>query len=111
MRELFRNHDTTEFMIVTIPTMMAVNESQRLLTALREEGVPCGHVVVNQLLTEDRTNKEAFLSMKSKDQRKAMQQLEEDPALRDLEVVEAKLFDLDVRGVGALGYFGDQVWK
>jgi hypothetical protein len=29
-RQLFRNRDTTEFVIVTIPTVMAVAESGRL---------------------------------------------------------------------------------
>ena len=30
---------------------------------------------------------------------------------RDLQVMEAPLFDLEIRGVPALQYFGEQVWR
>lgn len=40
VRELFRDKTQTEFVIATIPTVMAVNESRRLLEELRLEGVP-----------------------------------------------------------------------
>lgn len=40
MRDLFRDSTQTEFVIATIPTVMAVNESMRLLQELRLEGVP-----------------------------------------------------------------------
>ena len=29
---------------------------------------------------------------------------------RELDIIEAPLFDLEVRGVPALQYFGDKVW-
>ena len=47
-RNLFRNAETTEFVIVTIPTVMAVAESARLAKALRTEGVPVNTIVINQ---------------------------------------------------------------
>ncbi len=48
-RQLFRNKDTTEFVIVTIPTVMAAAESGRLAVALRAEGVPVNTIVINQV--------------------------------------------------------------
>jgi anion-transporting ArsA/GET3 family ATPase len=39
----------TEFIIATIPTYLGVNESGRLLQALRKEGIPCKRIVVNQV--------------------------------------------------------------
>ncbi len=48
-RQLFRNKDTTEFVIVTIPTVMAAAESGRLAVALRTEGVPVNTIVINQV--------------------------------------------------------------
>ena len=33
------------------------------------------------------------------------------PACRELDVMEAPLFDLEVRGVPALQYFGSRVWN
>ena len=47
-KALFRNEKTTEFVIVTIPTIMAASESARLAKALRVEGVPVKTLVINQ---------------------------------------------------------------
>ena len=41
---------------------MAADESARLIRALRKESIPCRRIVINQVLTSDRT--EAFLRMK-----------------------------------------------
>ncbi len=50
MKDLFRNAATTEFVIVTIPTVLAITESGRLASSLKAEGVPVRRLVVNQLL-------------------------------------------------------------
>ena len=49
VRDLFRNEGTTEFVIATIPTMLGVNESARLLQSLRKESIPCSRIIVNQV--------------------------------------------------------------
>lgn len=48
VRDLFRNEGQTEFVIATIPTMLGINESARLIRALRKERIPCSKIVVNQ---------------------------------------------------------------
>ena len=48
VRDLFRNEGQTEFVIATIPTMLGINESARLIKALRKERIPCTKIVVNQ---------------------------------------------------------------
>ena len=50
VKDLFRNEDTTEFVIVTIPTVLGISESGRLLAELRKEGVPARRLVVNQII-------------------------------------------------------------
>lgn len=50
VKDLFRNEKTTEFVIVTIPTVLSISESGRLLHSLRAEKVPVARLVVNQLL-------------------------------------------------------------
>ena len=52
VRDLFRDEKTTEFVIVTIPTVLAISESQRLLASLRAERVPVRRLVVNQLMRQ-----------------------------------------------------------
>ena len=48
-RALFRNPETTEFVIVTIPTVMAAAESARLAQALCTEQVPVQSILINQV--------------------------------------------------------------
>lgn len=108
-RDVFRNPKTTQFIIVTIPTAMAAAESVRLARALRKEGVPLHTIVLNQVLNPDVT--EVFLKTRRRDQQRALERLYADPQLRSLQVIEAPLFDLEVRGIPALQYFGQQVWK
>lgn len=50
VKDLFRNEDTTEFVIVTIPTVLGISESGRLLAELRKESVPARRLVVNQII-------------------------------------------------------------
>ncbi|XP_020590314.1 ATPase GET3 isoform X2 [Phalaenopsis equestris] len=65
VRELFRDTDSTEFVIVTIPT----------------------------------------------DQKRALEMIESDPELRDLKFIQAPLVDVEIRGVPALRFLGEIVWK
>ncbi|KAG6765202.1 hypothetical protein POTOM_029226 [Populus tomentosa] len=67
VRELFRDTDATEFVIVTIPTVMAISESSRLRTSLKKENVPVKRLVVNQILPPSTTDCK-FCAMKRKRQ-------------------------------------------
>ena len=107
-KNLFRDEEATQFVIVTIPTLMAASESVRLAKALRKERVPVETIVVNQVIREDTT--ESFLTTRRKDQQRAIEKLKSDPELGKLQLIEAPLFDLEVRGVPALQYFGQKVW-
>ena len=52
-----------------------------------------------------------FCSVKEKDQTRALQMCEEDAGLNSLNRTDAPLFDMEIRGVPALKFFGDQVWR
>ena len=158
VKDLFRNEKTTEFVIVTIPTVLGMSESARLLGELRKESVPVSRVVINQIVqvsgegfkervaelkakesvlteaidglndagiastaleemlaaqrdvTKDAQAAVTFCTVKAKDQRRAMEMLDEDPGLRTLQRIEAPLFDMEIRGVPALQFMGGQVW-
>lgn len=49
VRDLFRDKEANEFIIATIPTVLAVKESARLLQVLRKEDIPCKRIIVNQV--------------------------------------------------------------
>jgi hypothetical protein len=48
-RALFHDASRSQFIIVTIPTLMAAAESARLAGSLRSEGIPLETLVVNQV--------------------------------------------------------------
>jgi hypothetical protein len=54
---------------------------------------------------------EKFLKARIADQQRALASLKADPGLGGLQLIEGPLFDLEVRGVPALQYFGSKVWK
>lgn len=66
LEDLFSNPDQTEFLIVTVPTELAVRESVRLLNDLTFEApempIKVRNVVANQILKEDGSDTEMFLS-------------------------------------------------
>ncbi|KAF3433962.1 hypothetical protein FNV43_RR25065 [Rhamnella rubrinervis] len=110
VRELFRDTDATEFVIVTIPTVMAVCESSRLSASLKKENVPVKRLIVNQILPPS-TSDCKFCAMKRKDQMRALDMIQSDPELSNLTLIQAPLVDVEIRGVPALRFLGDIIWK
>ncbi|PWA63355.1 Anion-transporting ATPase-like domain-containing protein [Artemisia annua] len=110
VRDLFRDSETTEFVIVTIPTVMAVKESSRLHASLKKESVPVQRLIVNQILPPSATDCK-FCSMRRKDQLRALDMIRNDPELGSLVLTEAPLVDVEIRGIPALQFMGDIIWK
>ncbi|CAJ1976738.1 unnamed protein product [Sphenostylis stenocarpa] len=110
VRNLFRDTDSTEFVIVTIPTVMAVSESSRLSASLKKENVPVNRLVVNQILPPSPSDCK-FCAMKRKDQMRALDLIQNDPELSSLLMIQAPLVDVEIRGVPALKFLGDIIWK
>ncbi|KAJ9540479.1 hypothetical protein OSB04_026985 [Centaurea solstitialis] len=110
VRDLFHDSEAMEFVIVTIPTVMAVRESSRLHASLKKENVPVHRVIVNQVLPPSATDCK-FCSIRRKDQMRALDMIRKDPELAGLVVTEAPLFDVEIRGIPALQFMGEMVWK
>ncbi|XP_073031515.1 ATPase GET3B-like [Primulina eburnea] len=110
VRELFRDTNSTEFVIVTIPTVMAISESSRLCASLKKESVPVKRLVVNQILPPSASDCK-FCAMKRKDQARALSVIQNDPELSSLKLIQAPLVDVEIRGVPALQFLGEAVWK
>lgn len=45
------------------------------------------------------------------DQKRAMDMVSQDANLQDLRIIQSPLFDLEIRGVPALKFMGDLVWR
>lgn len=68
-----------------------------------------GEAVAGQVISEGMG--EAYLRLKLKDQHNAIAMIEADPELKDLKRSVGPFLDLEVRGLPALRYFGDIVWR
>ncbi|KAL3523482.1 hypothetical protein ACH5RR_016316 [Cinchona calisaya] len=110
VRELFRDTSSTEFVIVTIPTVMAISESSRLCASLKKESVPVQRLIVNQVIPPSASDCK-FCAMKRKDQMRSLDMIQTDSELSSLVVIQAPLVDVEIRGVPALQFLGDIVWK
>lgn len=113
VRGLLRDPQQMEFVVATIPTALSIHESARLLGALREMGVPCRTLVVNQVLRSARSgtgSPDAYLRARLKDQARSIELLEGSPTLHTLRAIQAPYLDLEVRGVPGLVYFGSTVF-
>ncbi|KAK8510161.1 hypothetical protein V6N13_103756 [Hibiscus sabdariffa] len=83
VRDLFRDTDSTEFVIVTTPTVMAISESSRLHASLKKENVPVRRLIVNQILPPSASDCK-FCAVKRKDQMRALDMIQNDPELSSL---------------------------
>ncbi|CAN6840812.1 unnamed protein product [Brassica oleracea] len=110
VRNVFRDVDTTEFVIVTIPTVMAINESSRLHASLIKENVPVQRLIVNQLLPDSQSDCK-FCSVRRKEQTRVLGLIKKDTELSGLKLIQSPLLDAEIRGVPALKFMGDLIWK
>ncbi|RLM73185.1 hypothetical protein C2845_PM15G10710 [Panicum miliaceum] len=110
VHELLVDPRSTEFIIVTIPTMMAVSESSRFHSSLKKYGAHTRRLVVNQVLPPSASDCR-FCAAKRREQARAFGAIREDPELGGLKLIQAPLLDVEVKGVPALRFLSDSVWK
>ena len=108
LEDLFANADQTEFLIVTVPTELAVRESVRLLNDLTFEApdmpIKVRNVVANQVLSDGGDDVEAFLSRVESGQADSIQDLKSaiTTMVEKPEITEVNYLDTEPRGVYGL---------
>lgn len=98
VRALLRDPNQTEFIVATIPTMMSVAESERLVKDLNREKIPCRHVFVN--MVQPPNEQCNFCKARRREHETNYKYIER--VFRGLEVVPVKYFEREVRGAPAL---------
>ncbi|KAL2557460.1 P-loop containing nucleoside triphosphate hydrolase superfamily protein [Forsythia ovata] len=88
VRDLFHDSETTEFVIVTIPTVIA--------------NLLC--FIIFKFSGVESVSDCKFCSMKRKDQMRALEMIKKDSELATLTVIQSPLFDVEIRGVPALSF-------
>lgn len=108
LQALLHDEGMTEFCIVTIPTGLAIAESERLLIALEAEGIAVRRAVLNRLINEEQAaqGEGGYLTRLSKGQLECRTELADLATRCDVTITEVPLFDMEVRappGLRAMG--------
>ena len=109
LEALLHDPEQSEFVIVTIPTALAMVESERLAEALSEEGVMCERGVVNRLISEGA--EAAYLDRLSKGQQVCLGEMEDLASRCDVHLTEVPLFDTELRAVYGLRAMGSVLFS
>ena len=111
LEDLFSNAEQTEFLIVTVPTELAVRESVRLMNDLTFESpdmpIKVRNVVMNQVLNSDGDDIASFLNRVAARQRSSLQDLTVaaatlGDAATPIEITKVPYLDTEPRGVFGL---------
>ena len=111
LEDLLGNAALTEFLIVTVPTELAIRESMRLLNDLTFDEMPIKvrNVVVNQVLDHQETAG-AFLSHVAHRQQASITDLEQFSAGR-LSLTRVPYLDTEPRGIYGLKALGMELFS
>lgn len=100
LRELVADDSRTQFAIVTVPTGLAMAESERLAKSLKKDGVAVNNLIINQVVPEGEGT--AFVNRVVSEQVVCLKQVAEICKQWGLVTVRAPFFDTEVRGVYGL---------
>lgn len=105
LQDLFTDSTRTSFAVVTIPTILALEESKRLLKQLEEQDIRVGIVIVNRILDPERVQDGTQRLLET--QRVAMEGLEALAKKEKMDVKRVPYLDREVRGIYGLQYLSN----
>jgi arsenite-transporting ATPase len=105
LQALLKDPKTTEFVIVSIPTYLSLTESERLLGALRDQGIAVRRGVVNRMLSASDAEG-TYLAQLSKGQAACLRELRELAERAAVDVTEVPYFDTECRAIYGLRALG-----
>lgn len=97
IRETLTNEKETDFVAVTIPEALGVEELARLLGTLKKLGIPCRHILVNKVIPPSDCG---FCNIGRTEQLKYIEGLRRD--YPDKAVAEVPQFPHDLKGISDL---------
>jgi len=117
LEDIFSNAEQTEFLIVTVPTELAVRESVRLLNELTFEApdmpIKVRNVVANQVLRDDGSDVSLFLNKVSLGQQNSISDLRNaaKQSGTSIEITQVPYLDTEPRGVFGLKVLSAELLK
>ena len=110
MKALLKDHKQTQFVIVTIPTVLAVAESKRLVTELQTENVKVSTIICNQVLNDELAS--SYLQTRRNGQEKCIKDINAAASIASkisgsnpIEITEVPQVDTEVTGIYGLRFF------
>lgn len=117
LEDLFADPDSTEFLIVTVPTELAVRESTRLLNDLTFEDpdmpIKVRNVVANQVLQDDGSDAQTYLSHVQQGQKSSINELTSTAASMENPptITSVPYLDTEPRGVFGLNILAEELMR
>ena len=94
VRDLFQNNERTEFIVVTIPTVMAISESKDLVEELKSTNILVNNIIVNQVIQKSENCN--FCNRRFNSQKSNLKLIKDE--FDELSVIEVPYFELEIRG-------------
>lgn len=107
LQDLFTDADRTSFAAVAIPTVLALEETRRLMEQLKEQDIRLGVVIANRILDADRAQDGITRLLQT--QQTSLQALDTLASSEDLSVTRIPYLDQEVRGIYGLRYFSTNI--
>jgi arsenite-transporting ATPase len=135
LRQTLSNEQLTNFVIVTVPTKLSVNESKRLLKELNDQGINVSDIVVNQCVVGNsaqanndngESSMEAMMNYYSRRKANQMKWIDELQSTvgnvssspeyiknggGEIVLTQVPFFDVELVGTPALAYLGSSVFN
>ena len=95
VQKILADTENTEFIGVTIPEEMGVQEMERLLASLKGLNIPCHNIIINKVIPPTNCN---FCSRKGREQQRYIQQVKKEKS-SEYQVTQVSLFPHKIKGI------------
>jgi len=106
VKALLSNDRTTEFVPVTIPEPMSIDETNRLLARLRQLRIASNHIIVNRIARAQ--DKCGFCTSRAMAQKAHLEEIERN--FSEYRLCKVPLFPYEVRGIERLKEYADALF-
>lgn len=106
VKALLKNDRETEFVPVTIPEPMAIDETERLLTSLRDYGISVKSIIANKVTEQAEC---PFCASRRKEMGASLRRIEENFA--GYKIISMPLFPYEIKGLERLTEFGGYLFR
>lgn len=103
LKRTLEDPNQTQFAVVTIPTNLAVAESERLVSSLRNQNIEVASVICNQILSPEFGTQ--YVQRRRAAQRKCADEILRVVSASNIESTEVSYVDTEVTGIYGLRFF------